>query len=1001
MVELEKTIEDRLIETLTQGESQWFYCPDLNTEEKLWANLKQILENNNREALKGRPLSESEFEQVKNQLAFASFYKAGRWLVGENGKAHVQVQRGNDVLQLLVFNRAHVNGGSSVYQVIHQYQSFRSDDKDEKDRRFDVTLLINGLPLIHIELKKKDVPYREAFNQILNYAKEGKFTGLFSCVQMFVVSNVTETKYLAAARFDEMNFKFLSGWVDEKNQPVANLFDFAKSVLKIPAAHEMISQYSVLDQDKQRIILLRPYQIHAIEAVRSASRIGKSGYVWHTTGSGKTLTSYKVSRNLLQDIPAIEKTIFLIDRKDLDEQTSNAFESYSENDFIDVDTTDNTSDLIAKMKSVDRQMIVTTIQKLQILIKRLNANPSSSTSARIKGLHLAFVVDECHRSVSPETKRDLEKFFTRSLWYGFTGTPRFGENCYDLQGDLPRTTDQLYGPALHSYTVKDAIHDGAVLGFQVEHLGPKDLQKDEHGNNINEDLTIYGKPAHMIEVLDDILNKCNEKFGITNGPGKTYDAILTTGSIPLAQKYYSLLKRIKNGETNIQINDAIRRVLPDFPKFAITYSLNENQESSMVNSERMKESIDDYNQMFGTHFDLSQVGAYNSDLTKRLARKGDKYLSRSEQLDLVIVADRLLTGFDAPCLSTVFMDRQPMKSHEIIQAFSRTNRILDAGKRFGQIVTFQSPGTFANKVRDAIRTFSQGGDAVVLCGDFDEAEKALHDSVIGLRYVAPKPEAVLSMSIAEKKKFVHAFQKFDSDLKQLRSFTKFDPASLEKEYGILKQEVDDYCSYYKNAVEELKQKEPWDQEGNEDGKKTDTVDLNYELVSYAKEQIDYEYIIALMGRYLGEDALTVNATMRDAERKEIEKSLTLFESTHAKAGSILRELWEKALANPEQYKGQDLMASYEKTKADTADAILVAFAAKWCLDLQTVCYVASRYYAGEEEIPYSDMLRDASNYDAYLEKTHEALRKFMYLKNIKEDFKTVLDEEIIPLRDQD
>jgi type I restriction enzyme R subunit len=497
MIESEKSIEERLIYSLTQGTSQWKFCPEINNEAKLWQNLRDIIENNNRGILNGVPLNDSEFQQIKNQLSFPSFYRAANWLVGENGKAHVKVQRGNDNLQLLVFNKAHVTGGTSVYQVIHQFHAENDEeDEEERKRRFDVTLLINGLPLIHIELKKSDVPYKNAFEQIVKYVKEGKFTGLFSCTQMFVVSNLTETKYIAAARYDEMNFKFLSGWVDENNQPVAGLFDFAKDVLKIPQAHEMISQYSVLDRDEEKIILLRPYQIHAIEKIREASKDKKSGYIWHTTGSGKTLTSYKASRNLLQDIPNINKTVFLVDRNDLNEQTTNAFESYAENDYISVDDTENTDDLIDKLKSSDRQMIVTTRQKLQKLINKFskdqvspnegqtspNEDQISALKNKLQGLFIAFVVDECHRTISPDTKRDIDKFFNHSLWYGFTGTPRFGDNCYELKGDLPRTTehrDHLDGGHpfrhglrfflfFHRRLIKAAIHLDRTLRLHLQ-----------------------------------------------------------------------------------------------------------------------------------------------------------------------------------------------------------------------------------------------------------------------------------------------------------------------------------------------------------------------------------------------------------------------------------------------------------------------------------------------------------------------------------------------------
>lgn len=321
MPELEALIEQKLIDQLVYGDSQWTYRRDLKTEEDLWKNFRYILEQNNKDRLNGISLSDAEFEQVKNQLQFSSFYKAGEWLVGENGKVMVHVQRNTEKLHLVVMNHEHIAGGSSVYEVINQYQALGNKDTGKsavRDRRFDVTLMINGLPMIHIELKNKQHSYLEGFRQIKKYIGEGKFNGIFSAVQMFVVSNGVDTKYFAAASDGELNEKFMSGWVDKENNPVADYIDFAKSVLRIPEAHEMIARYTVLDEDAKKLIILRPYQIHAIEAIREASRNGKSGFVWHTTGSGKTLTSYKATRNLLMDIPSLDKTIFLIDRKDLD-----------------------------------------------------------------------------------------------------------------------------------------------------------------------------------------------------------------------------------------------------------------------------------------------------------------------------------------------------------------------------------------------------------------------------------------------------------------------------------------------------------------------------------------------------------------------------------------------------------------------------------------------------------------------------------------------------------
>ncbi len=396
MLESESAIEKKLIEQLVYGDSQWVYREDLKTENDLWANFKYILEQNNKDRLNGESLTEREFEQVKNQLQFSSFYRAGEWLVGENGKVQVHVQRDTERLHLVVMNHEHIAGGSSVYEVINQYSALKTDEDSKtpaRDRRFDVTLLINGLPMIHIELKNKQHSYMDGFWQIKKYIGEGNFTGIFSAVQMFVISNGVNTKYFSAAGDTELNPKFISGWLDKDNNPVTDCMDFAKSVLRIPEAHEMIAKYTVLDEDAKKLILLRPYQVHAIEAIREASKTGRSGYVWHTTGSGKTLTSYKATRNLLMDIPAIDKAVFLIDRKDLDAQTTMAFQAYANNDLVDVDETDNVNDLKKKLKSGDRQVIVTTIQKLQRLItKRLQEDTPEYW--KIRNLKIAFVVSQ-------------------------------------------------------------------------------------------------------------------------------------------------------------------------------------------------------------------------------------------------------------------------------------------------------------------------------------------------------------------------------------------------------------------------------------------------------------------------------------------------------------------------------------------------------------------------------------------------------------------------------
>lgn len=989
MPELERVIEEKLIDQLVYGDSQWTYREDLKTEEDLWRNFKYILEQNNKDRLNGESLSDAEFEQVKNQLQFSSFYKAGEWLVGENGKVMVHVQRDTEKLHLVVMNHEHIAGGSSVYEVINQYSALKDEDDYytvSRNRRFDVTLMINGLPMIHIELKNRQHSYMDGFNQIKKYISEGKFTGIFSAVQMFVVSNGVDTKYFAAASDTDLNAKFMSGWVDEKNNPVSDYLDFAKSVLRIPEAHEMIARYTVLDRDAKRLIILRPYQIHAIESIREASKTGKSGFVWHTTGSGKTLTSYKATRNLLMDIPSLDKTIFLIDRKDLDTQTSSAFQAYANNDVIAVDKTDNVNDLKKKLKSGDRKVIVTTIQKMQILVtKRLQEDTPEYN--KIKNLRIAFVVDECHRAVTPKTKRELERFFGRSLWFGFTGTPRFAENPYAQMGDLPRTTEELYGKCLHKYTIQNAIKDNAVLGFQVEHNGPKNMEDET-------DPSLYDNETHMLRVLDIILNKSYQKFGLQNGKGQTYEAILTTSSIQLAQKYYELLSKVKNGETDLEIDERMKQVLPDYPKFAITYSVTENEEGSHVNQEKMQKSLNDYNEMFGTKFDLSQIQSYNENLNKRLARKDKKYKSRNTQLDLVIVVDRLLTGFDAPCLSTIFIDRQPMGPHDLIQAFSRTNRIFDPNKAYGQIVTFQAPVLFKECVDNAVKLYSAGSTEVALLAEWDKVEPAFKRALSALKAVAETPDEEADMSLKELKVFAKTFQTFDRLFAQIKSFTQYDESMLE-DYGITEEEYEDYVGHYQNAITKIKLAEPDDPQTPPEAE--ETVDTDYELMAYSSTKIDYEYIINLIQNIVtpDEDAEAVTPEERQKQIDEVKQYIEEMRKDNPKVADIMTTLVNEIEQDENKYKGQSIMNIVENMKHDCINQVVTDFCVTWYASKDDVMYAALHYRNGE--IPNESVIKSTINYTRYKESQEKALPKFKYYSQCMAELRKILDEEIKPL----
>ena len=982
MAELEAVIEKRLIDQLCSGESQWTYRPDITTEEALWNNFKYILEQNNKAKLNDTPLSESEFAKIKNDLSHASFYDAGKWLVGENGKVYVHVQRGNETLHLVVMNNEHIAGGSSVYEVMNQYQAFASEeDEHSRDRRFDVTLLINGIPMIHIELKNKQHSYMDGYRQIKKYISEGKFHGIFSNVQMFVVSNAVDTKYFSAARDTELNKLFLTGWVDEENLPVCDYIDFADAVLRIPQAHEMVTKYTVLDNDKKKLLILRPYQIHAIEAMRAASKKGQSGYIWHTTGSGKTMTSYKATRNLLMDIPSIEKTVFLIDRKDLDLQTKGAFQSYADNDTIDVDDTDNVGVLIRRLADGNRQMIVTTRQKMQVMINR-RLKEGTREYQKIKALKVAFVVDECHRAVTPQTKRDIERFFSNSLWFGFTGTPIFEQNKYEQKGDLPQTTEELYGPCLHSYTIKEAIHDGAVLGFNVENLGPKGLSEEDEDK-------YYHSEGHMRNVLNVILNQSLAKFGMQNGKGQTYEAMLTVESIAVAQKYYDLLLKVKAGEDELSVSEEVKKVLPDFPKVAITFSVSENEESSQANQEAMSRYLTYYNKTFGTKYEVEGMNAYNGNLNDRLARKEKRFRDREQQIDLVIVVDRLLTGFDAPCLSTLYIDRPPMSPQGLIQAFSRTNRLFDANKEYGQIVTFRSPKEYKEKINDALVLYSKGGLGKAIAEDWDTVLENFKLSLNTIRTFAPTPKDVKNLSKKQKKTFIRIFRDLDHDFAHLKSFSSFEPEMLD-ELGFSQKEYEDYAAVYKNVMEELKKDPP---EENEEDPLLD----DYDLVAFNKFRVDFEYIVELLQGFVDflDQSRNDDEVNFDHKLRNLREIVKEFAEGNPKLSALLMKVLDEIEEDKEKYIGQDISVVINRMRYAAIDQEIEKYAARWFTPFEDVKYEAFNFRDGE--LANENQLKGSADYAAYKSKTEGALPKFKFNGAMIRDFKESLMPEIGPL----
>lgn len=1016
MSELESNIEKSLINQLTLGVSQWTYRPDIKNTEQLLANFRTKLNQNNIGVLRGQEITDLEMEQIKAYMAEqgASTYKAALWLAGEHGIAQIPLVREDASLgtvSLMALNNREVAGGHSSYEVINQFSPSDAD----RDRRFDVSLLVNGIPLVHIELKNQDHPYMDAFRQIQKYCREGQFCGLFSFVQMFVVSNGTDTKYIASNINGEMGEKFLTSWVDEENKRVNGYLDFAKAALNVPMAHLMVGKYSVIDEANRRQILLRPYQIHAITKVREASRKNNSGYVWHTTGSGKTLTSYTVTKNLL-DIPSIDKTIFLIDRKDLDKQTSDDFRSYAYNDDIDIDKTENTRDLEKKLLSNTRVAIVTTIQKLQNIIRKYSSDSLDATALKkknnLRNKRIAFVVDECHRTVSPQTKKELDDFFGEpgrpSLWFGFTGTPIFAENKREALGNLARTTEELYGPILHKYTIKEAIHDGAVLGFQIQSMGKgkESLQEIALQNNLetqdkladmsetdleklvlrrceasNQDL--YNNPTHREKVVDYILNRSSGKFNINAGAGNTFEAMLTCSSIKEAQAYYKLFKEFKNRG---KIKEGILSKLPDFPKVAITYTVGENEDGAQVNQKEMAEALKDYKEMFPkAPADISDLNAYNADLNKRLARKESRYRRREEQLDLVIVVDRLLTGFDAPCLSTIFLDRPPMKPQHLIQAFSRTNRIFNATKRYGQVVTLQYPLEYSKKIDEALLLYSNGGASEVSAPAWKTIKHDLKQAAQELKALTISSEDIDESSpesIEKIKLFVRAFQKVDRLLSSAQVYDEFEDEEERNSLGITVQKLQSMAGLYQNAREKIKK------EGGDDPNPL-MLDLDYELEAVKSFEVNYNYLMNLIQTFVPNEKTTEKTEIDPKADARVKKFIELYKRSNTAIGEIIEKFWDDLKQEPNNFAGKDVLVIMYSRVREIQDVALQMFSEEWAVPIEELNAVRDSWNGGE--VPELN-----GNYDEYSGRHDES--KLRYKHNLRKAAKKLFINTLAPLQ---
>lgn len=727
----EDQFEKKLIQHIEniKGTKQWQYRPDIRSTQALWDNFKQILEQHN-QAVLDEPLSIGEFNQVKKIISdLRTPYEAGQFLYGLNGVSQVEIDldSGKHVF-LTVFDQKQVGAGTTVYQVVNQIER-PAVITGKQNRRFDTTLLINGLPIIQIEEKRDTHDINEALNQMHQYADENQYRDIFSTLQILVAISPNNVKYMANTPADKFNKDFAFNWQRKSdNGIVRNWKEFADSMLSIPMAHQMATNYMILDgtKNKQMLKVMRPYQVYATQnVINNLKQVdfglgdGKVGYVWHTTGSGKTITSFKTAW-LASRMPKIDKVVFVVDRIALTQQTTESYQAYDpDGDGIkigSVEGTDNTADLTRKLKSKDNNIIVTSIQKLSTLVNRRGFQAPDK--------NIVFIVDEAHRSTGGESFPIIQKAFKKSAWIGYTGTPMFDSTTKGVR------TEDVFGQLLHSYTIREAIADRNVLGFKVDFETTIDEKQMKlkylpqfyseqypkwSAEKIHEKIatltpadmddavepSFYDEnPDHVALVVEDIFKNWRNR----SNDGK-YNAMFTTrvgggkASTPMAMMYFDEFQRV---------NELNRETGKPTLKVAVTFSASSDNSDNQLNTNQgLFKAIQSYNQEFGTNFDMSDVSSYTQDVTSRLNRSAvDKNF-----LDLVIVVDQLLTGFDAPELNTLYVDRT-LKGAGLIQAYSRTNRIADMQlKPWGRIVNYRWPAQNEQLMNEALSIYANKNSA--------------------------------------------------------------------------------------------------------------------------------------------------------------------------------------------------------------------------------------------------------------------------------------------------
>ena len=668
---------------------------------------------------------------------------------------------------------------------------------------------------MQIEIKRRGVEMKEAFNQIQRYHRHSFIGTLFEYIQVFVVSNGVNTKYFS--NNPKQSFEQTFYWTDENNEKVTRLTDFTEVFLEKCFVSAVIAEYIVLAESLQIPMILRPYQYYAVKnIVKRVLESNKNGYIWHTTGSGKTLTSYKASQ-VLSQMPEVKKVLFVVDRKDLDIQTTKEFNSFSDGS---VDGTDNTRNLVKQLKDPNRKLIVTTIQKLDIAISRKHYLKQFEY---IKDEKVVIIFDECHRSQFGQTHARIKNFFTKAQLFGFTGTPIFAEN--NIGGV---TTLDVFDKCLHKYIITHAIDDNNVLGFAVEYVGKyrRTFPETRLMDNFDE-VMVEGINTKEVLEDDDRLDKITD-YILADWKRKTkngkFNALFATPNIEVLKKYYSLFKAKKSDDFTIatiftyQANEEDNSDTLDVDVFA-----GEGTIGNIDSREFLEDCIKDYNETFATNYSTDKFYNYYKDLQKRIKEK---------QVDLVIVVNMFLTGFDSKYLNTLYVDKN-LRYHGLIQAYSRTNRLLNSDKPHGNIVSFRNLKEATDK---ALMLFGdENAKEIVFKKPFEEQKKEFKDKLAELKGKVPTIDSIDQLEGDDQKaEFVKTFRDLLRIKSSLETFADFN----FKDLGISEQEFYDYQSKYLDIAEERKTHNP-DKESILD-------QIDFELELTVRDIIDFDYIIQLI-----------------------------------------------------------------------------------------------------------------------------------------------------------